>query len=140
MTVNLTPLENAVDSLEQLLERVYDPDLMSRLDHVTRNGLKAGLIQNFEFTYQLCWKSMRKWIEENIGRDYIDGIARKELFRMSAENQLITDPVKWFRYHEARNLTSRTYNEAQADRTVLVIKEFIADAKQLLQALRAKND
>ncbi|MCE1248170.1 MAG: nucleotidyltransferase substrate binding protein [Firmicutes bacterium] len=140
MSLNLTPLSKAIESAEQLFLLVSDNDKMSRLDFVVQNGLKSGLVRNFEFTYELCWKAMRRWLEINIGRDYIDGITRKELFRMSAENHLINNPVKWFEYNEARNLTSHTYNEAQSDKALVITGEFIAEARNLLDNLRNKND
>ncbi len=94
MSLNLTPLSKAIESAEQLFLLVSDNDKMSRLDFVVQNGLKSGLTKEFEISYDLCWKAMRRWLEINIGRDYIDGITRKELFRMSVKNRLISNPVK----------------------------------------------
>lgn len=140
MSLNLTPLKKSINSLEELLIQVNDEESMCSFNDVVRNGLKAGLIQNFEFTYELCWKFMKRWLEVNIGHDEVDGIIRKELFRISAENRLIEDPLKWFTYLKARNLTSHTYNEEKAKEVLSVLSDFLKEAKSLLKALEAKND
>lgn len=110
---------------------------MSRLDDVVRYGLRAGVIQHFEFTYELCWKFMRRWIEENVG--FVDGVARIELFRRAAENLLIEDVAKWVEYHKSRNLTTHTYNTGTADTVFLKSNEFLQDAKKFLISLKARN-
>lgn len=138
-TLNLANLRKAIESLEALLDRVNDPELISRLDAVTRYGLKAGVVKNFEFTYELCWKAMKRWIEMNISHEAVDGVVRRELFRLGAESRLIVDVEVWMKFHEARNLTSHTYNEAQAEHTYLIANEFVSEAKSLLANLEARN-
>jgi nucleotidyltransferase substrate binding protein (TIGR01987 family) len=101
--------------------------------------VRAGVIQNFEFTYELCWKYMRRWLETNIGRSSGEGVARRELFRMARENHLIADVDAWMRYHEARNDTSHAYNRAKADEVFEVSKKFLADAQTLMAELERRN-
>ncbi len=55
---DLTPLERALASFLRLYARVADATFMSQQDDVIRLGLEAGLIQNFEFTYEL--KAIRR--------------------------------------------------------------------------------
>ncbi|MFA7232393.1 MAG: nucleotidyltransferase substrate binding protein, partial [Victivallaceae bacterium] len=132
MILELESLRKATASLDEIVTRVDDRKLMDSFDAVVRNGLKAGVIQNFEFTYELCWKFMKRWLEHNIGATYVDGITRQELFRYAAENKLISDIQKWMDYHRARNMTSHTYNADTADEVFKVALEFVADARALL--------
>jgi nucleotidyltransferase substrate binding protein (TIGR01987 family) len=138
--LNLTNLQKAIVSLRELLARANDPDLMGQLDAITRLGIKAGVVKNFEFTYELSWKALKRWLEENVGREAVDGVTRRELYRLSAESRLIADVDLWMKFHEARNLTSHTYNEAIAEQTYLVTNEFVGEAEKLLATLEARND
>jgi hypothetical protein len=69
-----------------------------------------------------------------------DGVTRRELFRLGAENRLIVNVEQWMRYHEARNVTSHVYQSAIAERVYKIAHPFAADAARLLAALEARND
>ena len=138
--LDLTSLEKAVVSLTQLHQRVSDEAFMSKQDHVVRFGLQAGLIQNLEFTYEVCWKMMRRWLEINATPENVDGITRRELFRMAAENRLITDVDEWMTFRELRNQTSHRYDSGLAEEALAIISDFIRAAEQLLEYLKAHND
>ncbi|TKJ33187.1 MAG: nucleotidyltransferase [Planctomycetes bacterium B3_Pla] len=105
-----------------------------------REILRDSVIQRFEYTYELAWKMMKRWLEINIGASYVDGISRKELFRMAAEQRLIDDPVKWFEYHEARNQTSHIYDESVAQDVFNVVGSFLDDVKKFFKTLEKHND
>ena len=113
---------------------------MAQQDNVIRLGLQAGLIQNFEFTYELSWKAIKRWLENNINPESVDGITRRELYRMAAENHLIEDVEEWMIYHAARNQTSHQYDSALAEDALHSIADFIRAAHRLLVNLKARND
>ncbi len=138
--LELSSLEKAVRSLGVGLSRVHDAELMKRLDEESQKLMQAGVIQNFEFTYELCWKFIKRWLDINLGSTYVDGVSRKELFRIAAEHQLISDVKAWWRYHEARNLTSHVYNQDVAAEVFATAEIFYGDAKSLLQVIREHND
>jgi hypothetical protein len=58
------------------------------------------------------------------------------LFRLAARASLIADPTVWFIYHDARNLTSHTYDEDNARKVAALLKQFTSDAAKLLAALK----
>lgn len=137
---DLSALEKAITSLTQLHERVADEEFMSSLDDVIRLGLQAGLIQNLEFTYELCWKAMKRWLEDNVNPNIVDGVSRREFFRIAAENLLIEDVDEWMKYHEARNRTSHEYDSAIPEEVLTVIADFARAAQNVLNELRKRND
>ena len=67
MKLDLTSLRKAVESLKRTLEVADDKDFMSGLSGSQKDAVRAGVIQNFEVTYELCWKFMRRWLEVNLG-------------------------------------------------------------------------
>lgn len=137
---DVTALEKATTSFLQLYPRVTDEAFMSQQDEIIRLGLQAGLIQNFEFTYELCWKAMKRWLENNISPNIADGVPRRELFRMAAENLLIEDVNEWMTYHSARNDSSHRYGMEIAEDVLQVLADFGRAAQRLLAQLKARHD
>jgi len=140
MALDLNSLKKSVDLLERTIKVACSSEKMAMLDNDQRNAIRAGVIQNFEFTYELCWRFMKRWLENNYENSYIDGVTRKELFRIASEHHLISDVKQWMGYYEARNETSHTYNDAVADQVFETAKRFLQDAKDLLKTLEEKND
>ncbi len=114
--------------------------MIQTLTPALQNAVKAGVIKHFEFTYELSWQFIKRWLEINVSPNTGDGVTRRELFRLGAENRLIDDVDRWMRYHRARNLTSHTYRETTANEVYAVIPAFLEDVRHLLVALEARND
>jgi nucleotidyltransferase substrate binding protein (TIGR01987 family) len=89
MALELNSLRKAVDSLERAI-RVAQNEIKGPVDTDHEEVIRAGVIQNFELTYELCWKFMKRWLERNAAGVSVDGLTMKELFRMAAERQLIS--------------------------------------------------
>jgi nucleotidyltransferase substrate binding protein (TIGR01987 family) len=140
MKLDLSSLRKAVESLERTLAVANDKSFMSGLSDDQKDTIRAGVIQNFEFTYELCWKFMKRWLEINLGSAHVEGVSRRQLFRLAAESRLIGDVDEWMEYHDARNETSHTYNEGTAEDVFGTARDFLADAARLLKALEARND
>ena len=140
MPLELSSLKKAVSALADAVAKSDDASFMGGLDDVARNAIKAGLIQHFEFTYELCWKFIKRWLEMNVSPITADGVTRRELFRLGAENRRIDDVEQWMRYHEARNLNSHTYEPEIAERVFNTAHRFARDAARLLAALEERDD
>lgn len=139
MALDLSSLMKGIDSLERAI-KVASSQIRGRVDTDQDEVIRAGVIQNFEFTYELCWKFMRRWLELNVGGADVDGCTRKELFRMAAESRLITHVGKWFKYHAARNETAHTYDSAKAGEIYRIARSFAVDARRFLKTLEKRND
>ena len=66
---------------------------------------KAGAIQAFEYTYELCWKTMKRIL----ANQNIETSIPKDIFRTSAQFNLIEDAEIWFNIIKKRNETTHTY-------------------------------
>lgn len=139
MALNLSSLQKAVDSLQRAV-KVASSQIKGKVDTDVEEVIRAGVIQNFEFTYELCWKFMKRWLGINIGSAVVDGIPRKELFRRAAESRLISDVETWFEYNNLRNETAHTYDTKTAEDVYAAAVRFAADARALLKVLETKND
>lgn len=129
MAINLAPLKNAIDRLSEGLER-FDRD-KSDLQ------IRDGLIQRFEFTYDLAHKLLRRVMEEiSANPEEVDRMSFATLVRTANEQGLIASgwPV-WRTYREMRNITSHTYDEAKAVQVAAAIPAFLSEACDLLERL-----
>lgn len=140
MMLVLTSLRLAVRSLEFSVKEATSSDFMDHLTPRQRDVVRAGVIQAFELTYELCWKFMKRWLAQNLGPTQVDGIPRRELFRLAAEHRLVEDSAAWFRHHEARNLTAHTYDASTAAEVFDAARGFLHGALAFLAALEQRND
>jgi len=72
---------------------------------------EQGLIQVFEYTYELAWTTIKDFYE-NQGETGIQG--SRDTIRLAYRRQLIKDGEAWMHMIQSRTLTSHTYNEDTA--------------------------
>lgn len=139
MTLQLTNLIKAITSLEKSLQIVEDEKRMMGFDVNTKDTLKSGVIQNFEVAYEQSWKMIKRWLEQNATAIQVDGVTRRELFRLAFENRLINDVDDWMLLHQARNETSHVYDGSVAAEVLEVATQFLSAAKVLLVILQSQK-
>ncbi len=138
--LNTKSLENALESLNRSIHistpYINDDSADSDLQHT----LQAGVIQHFEFCYELCWKMLKRQLENEYPvPSAVDAMSYPELIREGAERGLISDAAKWLAYRHQRNMTSHTYHQEKADSVYETALEFYPDAYALLLAIQARN-
>ncbi len=130
---SLDSLNRAIKVYQELLdENEPGSDLMLTL--------RAGVIQNFEFTYDQSWKLMKRWLDVHVEAHLADGVTRRGLFRLAAESRLIDDVEKWMEFHQARNLSSHTYSAVMADEVLKYALQFERFARELLGRFEERNE
>ena len=123
--IDFSSLEKAVASLKQAVERPPKNDLE-----------RDGVIQRFEYTFELCWKYIRRLLLA-MGRNDVSSSPRP-LFRDALEEHWISDPKPWFGFLEARNEITHTYNSKQAEKVFQVAGQFPPYADSLLSAMKKR--
>ncbi|GMO53524.1 MAG: nucleotidyltransferase substrate binding protein [Treponemataceae bacterium] len=74
---------------------------------------KQGLIQGFEFTFELAWNVMKDYL----AHQGITGIiGSKDAVRQAYKNSLISDGQIWMDMIEGRNLAAHSYSEEISDK------------------------
>ena len=137
MTLDLTSLTQSIKVLRASVEdNLLNGAIFSPVQQET---FRSGIIQNFEIAYEQCWKTMKRWIEENVSPDILFGVPRIELFRRAAENGLIESVEQWMTFHQARNSTSHIYCAAIATEVYEVAIKFVPEAEAFLYNIVAKN-
>lgn len=77
-----------------------------------------GLIQSFEYTHELAWKTLKDFLEHG-GHKEIYG--SKDATRESFKLDLLDDGDVWMSMIESRNETSHTYNEETTQKITTAI-------------------
>lgn len=138
--LDTSSLEKALDSLKRSIDVSKQYLLAPSTSADLRQTLQAGVIQHFEFCYELSWKMLKRQIEkESPVSSVVDAYSFQELIRDGAERQLIIHAEKWLIYRHQRNITSHTYEESKAESVYQTAIEFYADAVELLEAIKARN-
>ncbi len=135
--LDLSSLQKAIQSLKEAL--LVHQQYATGEDGALGRTLQSGVIQNFEFTYEICWKFLKRWLAENLGKSSVEGLSRRELFRLSVEYRLMDSVETWMIYHRARNETSHTYDQKIATEVFEVAKGFLSDAECLFSTLQKKS-
>ena len=73
--------------------------------------VRDALIQRFEFTYELAWKTMFYWLRD--AGEKVPEIVRAVL-QAGFKAELISDAQAWERIKEFRDETSHTYDQNKA--------------------------
>ncbi len=132
MTLDISSFENAITRLTEGLAR-YQQDIADE-------QIRDGLIQRFEFTYELSHKMLKRYMEANSPSPAeFDAMPFQDLIRTGNEQGLLLgDWPLWKNYRAMRSQTSHTYDAAKALEVVAIIPAFLAEAVFLRDQLRQR--
>jgi nucleotidyltransferase substrate binding protein (TIGR01987 family) len=130
--LDVTALANAVLRLREGLARCREEP--------TDEQLRDGLIQRFEFTYELSHRMLRRFLRETApSPDEVERMAFADLIRAgSAQGVLRAGWPAWRRFREMRARTSHVYDGAAALAVAAAIPEFLQEAEHLCSALQRR--
>lgn len=118
----------------QQLSKFIEQDRLNELE-------KQGLIQCFEYNYELAWNTIKDFYESQ-GETNIQG--SRDAIRLAFKRGLIEDGEVWMNMIQDRILTSHTYNEDTAEKIVTDIldnyyQEFLKLQKKFTELEKRQN-
>lgn len=121
--------ERAIQRLEEGLARYYEDE--------NDEQIRDGLIQRFEFTYELGHKVLKRYLEyASPNPSELDEMVFQDMIRSANEqNLLLGDWTDWRNFRSMRARTSHTYDESTAIEVVAGIPRFIEEAVYLRDKL-----
>lgn len=138
--LDLGSFREAVSSLEAAIKIVNNPEWFNSQSIPMQNILRAGIVQNFEFVYEISIKMIRRQLQiDAASPSEIDFTDFKDLIRTAGEKGLVKNVAAWFNYRNMRNITSHTYDQKKAIFVYQSTLSFIDDANNLLQRLESRN-
>ncbi len=114
-------LKKALNQLEQGLNKPSINDLE-----------RDGLIQRFEYTFELAWKLIYRFFMETEIQSEMMKLSKRDLFRLAFQKQLIQNIDHWFLFLEKRNLTSHTYQENISQEIYSILSLFTEEVHFLI--------
>jgi nucleotidyltransferase substrate binding protein (TIGR01987 family) len=139
MNLDYTPLGNAIAQLEKSL--AYANSAAAMADPGLREQLRNSVIQCFEFTYELSWKMLKRYLEETEANPTeIDISTFQNLIRLGNERALLrSDWRQWKTYRQARTDSSHTYDATKAEAVFAVAPDFLLEARSLFEELTRRS-
>jgi nucleotidyltransferase substrate binding protein (TIGR01987 family) len=130
--LDITSLVNAIDRLGEGLAR--------HQSEPADDQLRDGLIQRFEFTYELSHRMLRRFIRQTAASpEQVDRMAFQDLIRTANQQGLLLgDWPAWRRYRDSRAKTSHAYHAKTAQEVASAIPGFLAEAEYLRDELRKR--
>jgi nucleotidyltransferase substrate binding protein (TIGR01987 family) len=132
MKLDTTSLGNVVRRLREGLAR-YERE-------PTDEQIRDGLIQRFEFTYELSHRMLRRYLREAAASpDEIERMPFADLIRTgNARGLLRSDWPAWRSFREMRARTSHTYDAKVASQVAAAIPVFLEEAEHLYAELQRR--
>jgi len=93
----------------------------------------AGLVQSFEFTFELAWKTLKDYLQEQ----GLEVQFPREVIKQAFATHLIEDGGLWIEMLDKRNELTHTYNLEQAKKAVHTIRtQYYPPIEQVYEALQ----
>ena len=128
--------DNFKRSLEQLdnaMEIIAERDL-NELE-------KQGVIQAFEYNYELAWNVIKDFFEYQGGDGASVILGSRDAFRLAFRRGLIVNGEVWMEMIQSRQLTSHTYNEEISSKVLAdIVEKYYPEFVALKETLNRKLD
>jgi nucleotidyltransferase substrate binding protein (TIGR01987 family) len=114
---------------ERILILKNDPD---------NDLIQAGVIQTFEFTFELGWKLLKSYMSyKGIESDFFP----RNVIKLAFQNGVISNGQVWLEALESRNKTSHTYNGKFAGQlSTNIIQSFYPAFEEIYNVIKTDYD
>lgn len=130
--MNLQQFSDTLDRLGAMLAQYQHTDQFSTL---IQEAIQESLLQRFEYTFEIAWKSAKRYLVEREG--YNTDRGPRTVLRLCGELGLL-DAETWLLYLQARQNISHDYSREKAEYVLELTSSFYADARRLYTTLSAK--
>ena len=135
--INYDNFRRSLKNLE--LQNANRRQLPLDLPPLIHEGIDESVIQRFEVCYDALWKTLRRYLIDDMGFATLSDSPRAVL-RTAGENELLNSPVeRWMEYIDLRIGTAHDYSGEKAAAALARVDEFIADAISLYEAITVES-
>lgn len=104
---------------------------------------RAACVKEFELILEQSGKLLKKALKPYLATSKeLDRLTYKDIFRHAAKYSLLEleESERWFLYRDSRNETGHEYGEDLAEKSMLLIPDFIRDIKKLILIIENQNE
>lgn len=124
---------NALENLEKVFSELH---IFSKTAEPSKLE-RAGIIQAFEFTFELIWKVFKVIAEE----EGLSAPSPKSAFKQAYKMGIIQDEAVWIKLLESRNLTTHTYNEELAESIYRdIVNLYVPEFARAIQVIKLRHN
>ena len=127
------------EKLEKSLARLKEQYEFFKSNEQTLSGnikeaVQESIIKRFDICYDTLLKHLRKFMEEQLGMPEVKDFAT-EIFRKAKNAGIIDEEMQkqLHHYREIRNNSAHNYSEEEAQKTIEIIEDFMADVSEIYQ-------
>lgn len=120
------------------LEKSYEMLIQTQEGTIDYELYRNSLLKGFEMTLEQSGKLLKKKIAPYFAtKKALDMLTFKEIFRQAHKFSLITEDEveRWMKYRDNRNNTAHDYGQVFAEETLALVKDFLADVKELQKVI-----
>jgi nucleotidyltransferase substrate binding protein (TIGR01987 family) len=126
-------LQNFERALALLTEALQGgPSALNQLE-------KEGVVQRFEYTLELAWKTLKDYLEES--GIVLNAITPRQVIKDTYAARILDDGQTWIDMIDHRNLLSHTYDPVNFEEAVEAIHDrYLTALSQVRDLLATKRD
>ena len=140
MSIDTTFLRRCIGTLELAYGEI---SRLKEQEELTYDIYRAACVKEFELVLEQSGKLLRKRLAAYFSNNrQADRLPFKDLFRHAAKHGLmdVETTERWLAYRDNRNDTAHDYGEDFAEQTLMLLPDFIADAKALADMIESTDD
>jgi len=123
----MTKKEASIKQFQKAVKRLKDA-----LKQKKNEFIRDSAIQRFEFTFDLSWKVIKEFLEENHG---VLCSSPKSCFREAYKQGLLDYDDIWMKMTDKRNLTAHTYHEETAEEIYSLLPGYLSGFEEILKKI-----
>lgn len=120
-------LKKSLIHLDMQYKNYLTMNQRENLSQLDREGISESVVQRFETCYDMLWKHVKKYLENEAGLPDVPN-SPKPVLRIAFENHIVDDMEKWIDYANARVGTAHDYSEEKFKQALEKTGDFIKDA------------
>lgn len=139
MKIDTSYYERCITTLEKAHGLLLEADP----ENIDFDMYRSASIKEFEIILEQSGKLLRKALKPYFhSSKAVDQLYFKDVFRQAVLRSIISDEAceRWLEYRDNRNNTAHDYGVNFAKETLVLLPQFITDAKELAIALQQQSN